>query len=78
MDDSMESLMKKLPLSENIKGPLVDEKGALADYLKLVVSYEKGEWDKVTIMANTLGMKEEELPDYYMDALGWADNFTFH
>ena len=76
MDDSMENLMEKLPLSENIKQALVYGKGELIDYLRLAVYYEMGDWEKIPEMAATRGLNEEELPHYYMEALGWADGLT--
>ncbi len=76
MDDSMESLMEKLPLSERIKTALVKREGELKDYLELVVFYEKGEWEHVAEKAGLLGIEEKKLPEYYIGALGWADTVT--
>lgn len=75
MDDSMENLMKKLSLSESIKNALVYGRGELNHYLKLVVCYEKGDWEGVAEMAGILGLGEEDLPRYYMDSVYWADSF---
>ncbi len=75
MDDSMENLMEKLPLSEGIKDALMYGRGVLNDYLKLVVCYEKGDWQGVADMAGILGLGEEDLPRYYMDSVYWADSF---
>ena len=76
MDDSMERLMEKLPLSERIKTALVKREGELKDYLELVVFYEKGEWEHVAEKAGLLGIEEKKLPEYYIGALGWADTVT--
>ncbi len=75
MDDSMENLMEKLPLSEGIKDALIYGKGELNHYLKLVVCYEKGNWEGVAEMAGILGLGEEDLPRCYMDSVSWADSF---
>jgi c-di-GMP-related signal transduction protein len=75
MDDSMENLMEKLPLSEGIKDALMYGRGALNHYLKLVVCYEKGDWQGVAEIAGILGLGEEALPRYYMDSVYWADSF---
>jgi EAL and modified HD-GYP domain-containing signal transduction protein len=76
MDDSMESLMEKLPLSERIKTALVKRDGALKDYLELVVCYEKGQWEHVAEKSRLLGIEEKKLPEYYLSALDWADTVT--
>jgi EAL and modified HD-GYP domain-containing signal transduction protein len=75
MDDSMENLMEKLPLSEGIKDALIYGRGDLNHYLRLVVCYEKGDWDGVTEMASILGLGEEDLPRHYVDSVYWADSF---
>jgi len=76
MDDSMENLMAKLPLSETIKDALISGNGELKDYLTLVSSYETGNWEGFSKAASILGIVKEALPDHYMEALEWADNFT--
>ena len=76
MDDSMEDLMGKIPLSEKIKQALVSGKGKISHYLKLAVSYEKGEWESVARLVNLTGVNEEDIPHYFMMALEWADNFA--
>ncbi|MDY7032284.1 MAG: HDOD domain-containing protein [Thermodesulfobacteriota bacterium] len=76
LDDSMENLMSRLPLSENIKKALVYDEGELKDYLRLAVCYEMGDWNGVSDMAKVLGFNEEKLPDHFMEALTWADAMT--
>jgi EAL and modified HD-GYP domain-containing signal transduction protein len=76
MDDSMENLMKKLPLSKNIKDVLLYNNGELKDYLNLAVCYETGDWERMPEATAALGINEEELPQCYMDALSWADSLT--
>ena len=75
MDDSMENLMEKVPLSEGIKNALVYGRGELNHYLRLAVCYEKGDWEGVAKMAGILGLEEEDLPRYYTDSVYWADSF---
>ncbi|MDY6838755.1 MAG: HDOD domain-containing protein [Thermodesulfobacteriota bacterium] len=76
LDDSMAHLMGHLPLSERIKGALVEGTGELKDYLALVACYERGDWDGVSEIAGTLGLDEAQLPGHHMDALAWANSLT--
>ena len=76
LDDSMENLIGKLPLSEKITQALISGEGELVDYLKLAVSYETGDWDGVSKTTGVLGLDEKDLPDIFMDVLAWADNLT--
>ena len=74
LDDEMGNIMKNLPLSENIKKALTGEGGELADYLTLVSCYENGDWAKVASLAAKIGLNEEYAPEFYMDAVSWADS----
>ena len=76
LDDSMENLMAKLPLSEAIKRALMDTEGELRDYLNLVHCYETGDWKGVSELAPKLGLNAEALPPHYQEALGWADSLA--
>jgi EAL and modified HD-GYP domain-containing signal transduction protein len=75
MDDSMETLMEKLSLSDKIRQALISRTGDLRDFLDLVVSYEKGDWIAFARLANHIGAAEEEMPRCFMAALEWANSF---
>ena len=76
LDDSMESLMEKLPLSESIKKALVEGEGELAGFVNLVSCYETGNWTGVSEMAAKIRVSEKKIPKCYMDAVGWAESFS--
>jgi len=75
LDSPMETLMERLPFSEGIKSALVRGEGELADYLRLVTYYEAGDWEGFAAMADRIGLDEEKVPVYYLDAVGWADSY---
>jgi len=74
LDNSMENIMKKLPLTQDIKNALLGGKNILSDYLDLAVSYQHASWEKVSRLAETLKISNEKLPQIYLDAIGWADS----
>jgi EAL and modified HD-GYP domain-containing signal transduction protein len=76
LDEDMGRLMEKLPLSESIKTALVSCEGELADFLKSVRAYETGDWGVFSETISRIGIQEEKFPQYYMDAVGWADSVT--
>jgi EAL and modified HD-GYP domain-containing signal transduction protein len=76
MDDSMENIMKKLPLSKEIKDVLLYNNGELKDYLDLAICYETGDWKGIPEATAKLGINDEELPKCYMDSLNWADSLV--
>ena len=73
LDEDMPSVMGKLPLTNEIKGALLHGEGLLATYLRLVKFYEQAEWDKAKDIQEELGLKPEEVPDAYHDALSWSN-----
>jgi EAL and modified HD-GYP domain-containing signal transduction protein len=75
LDQSMEKVMAALPLSESIKSALLNGNGELIDYLKLVKCYERGQWDQVAQIAQTLKIDQQKLPERYLDACQWSNTF---
>ena len=73
LDESMTSVMSKLPLSKDIKDALVDNQGLLAEYLALVKCYEQGLWQQANLAIEKLGLDGKVLPDAYHEAVQWAN-----
>lgn len=73
LDQSMESVLEKLPLSEEIKLAILKREGRLAEYLGLVEAYEKAMWDEANEIKAQLKLNADEIPAAYHDALQWAN-----
>lgn len=73
LDDTMENLMTKLPLSSDLKNALINGEGRLNNYLGLAVSYEKGDWEGVSSFSKSINAEEHTLPKYFFNAINWAD-----
>lgn len=73
LDDTMENLMIKLPLSDQLKTALVNKDGNLSNYLELAIAYDKGDWDKVSECSKDIGIDDNELPKIFFEAINWAD-----
>ncbi|MDO6836270.1 HDOD domain-containing protein [Pseudoalteromonas carrageenovora] len=71
LDESMESVMKKLPLSNDIKAALLEDEGLLAKYLNLVKYYEQANWEAANALTKELNLGDK-VPDAYHEALGWV------
>lgn len=76
LDESIESIMTKLPLTEDIKKALISHEGVLADYLKLVQHYEKAEWQAANQLIDRLGLDSNKIPDYYHSSIQWASEYA--
>jgi c-di-GMP-related signal transduction protein len=76
LDNKMEDIMQTLPLSRNIKQALLEEDGDLADYLKLVTSYEAANWETFSLIISKIKIDEKKIPEFYQDAVSWADSYS--
>jgi len=75
LDNTMESIMKNLPLSKNIKQALIEAKGGLVDYLRFVSYYETANWDQCGSIIAKIRVDEDKIPEFYQDAVNWADSY---
>lgn len=73
LDESIESVMAKLPLAKEIKDALVDKQGVLAEYIKLIQLYETAQWQDANAAINALHLPIEKVPDAYHTAVQWAN-----
>lgn len=74
LDQSMESILKELPLAEEIKDALLGQDGDFKNILDLVLLYEKGSWEKAfEIAATKYNLDEVEVMSYYLESLELAD-----
>jgi c-di-GMP-related signal transduction protein len=55
---------------------LLNGEGEMADFLRLSSYYEKGDWMGILKMASRTGVREKEVPDCYMDGVGWTDSYS--
>ena len=73
LDESMEGVMKKLPLSNLIKEALVQKQGILAQYLGLIKAYEQADWELTGEYCERIKFSNESLPKIYNQALAWGN-----
>lgn len=73
LDESIENVLEKLPLAQEIKDTLLLKKGVLAALIKLVELIEHADWDKTTLVTEKLGLKKEQVVKCYNEAIAWAD-----
>ncbi|EWH11549.1 EAL domain-containing protein [Catenovulum agarivorans DS-2] len=73
LDEPMDALAGKLPIADEIKQGLVEQKGILGLYLKLALSYEQAQWDEVETLAMALKAPIDHIHEFYQESLAWAD-----
>ncbi|ETI57915.1 EAL and HDOD domain-containing protein [Marinomonas profundimaris] len=70
LDEELPTLLKELPLDDNIKSALLVRKGNLGGILKIVEAYEAGRWENIPF--DQLVLKElskESLKELYIESL---------
>lgn len=73
LDESIESIMEKLPLAQEIKDTLLTKKGVMAALIKLLELIEHADWEKTHMVIGKLGLTKEKVIEEYNQALAWAD-----
>lgn len=73
MNQSLEVILKELPLSKDLKLALLGKKSEFADLYTFILAYEKGEWHKVSRFAQQFDLKEIEVSSLFIDALEWTN-----
>lgn len=76
LDEDMASVLEKLPLSQEIKTPLLTKKGVMAALIKLVEFIEQAQWDKTTLVMERLKLDKDKVVEHYNQAVAWADEQT--
>lgn len=72
IDQPMNQIMSRLPVSKEVGNALVHNKGPLSGYLNLAKEYENGGWSHVQKYALTLNIAEDLLPTLYFNAVKWC------
>ncbi|MBW6519458.1 MAG: hypothetical protein K0A99_00375 [Desulfoarculaceae bacterium] len=75
LDTSMDVLLAKLLISEDISRALVHKAGLLFPYLQLIQFYEAGEWEELDAAMGILHLDEHKIMDFYLEAVYWAEIF---
>ena len=71
----LEELLRGLPLPDDIQGALLAPEistDRVACIHRLVLAYERVEWDSAAAMANALGVPDAVLAGLYRDAAAWC------
>ncbi|PKI16877.1 EAL and HDOD domain-containing protein [Colwellia sp. 12G3] len=76
LDEDMATVLEKLPLSNDIKEPLLTKKGVMAALIKLVEFIEQADWDKTTLVMDKLKLDKDKVVEHYNQAVAWADEQT--
>jgi c-di-GMP-related signal transduction protein len=72
----IDQALDDLPINMDIKKALISNEGPLKDYIRLVNSYERGNWSVVDKYSINMGIDSCILPEIYLRSSEWADIIT--
>ncbi len=73
IDRPLPELLNELSLSKEVKEALLDDGASLGKVYRLVIAYERGDWESVASLADTLKATRTRVPECYTEAVEWAD-----
>lgn len=72
MNESLESIFRKLPVDRKIKDALRGRDNFEGNLLKLVLAFEQGDWARATALSGMLEIEERVLGSGYREAINWS------
>lgn len=75
LDKPMDDILHSLPISEEVKAGLLAKPGLMTTLLNLIKAYESGSWWASKKACQQARLNEETLPQYYEQAISWADAY---
>lgn len=76
MDQPMGIALADIPLASEVRDALLEHTGRLFDLLQMVVSLEKGAWEKTDSLASSFGLSTGQVSEVYLKAMQWCNSIT--
>lgn len=76
LNKSIKEVLDEIQASDTIKNALIDGSGEMGSIYKMIIAYEKGEWDEVLVYSDKLGINCNLIGESYMDALLWYNKLV--
>lgn len=74
LEKPMTEALNEVAVNQRVQDVLLDKKGPFVPILELVYAYERGDWDKVTILVVQNDIDLEQIRTAYVNALTWYSN----
>lgn len=69
MNRPLAEILNELPVSKNVKDALLGKQNMLGKLLELIIKYEKGNWEEVSIIIKKIQLDEEFVSSCYLKAI---------
>jgi EAL and modified HD-GYP domain-containing signal transduction protein len=71
MESPMEDIMSQMHLDREVAEPLISKSGGCYDLLRIIMHYERGDFENAVNIAAEMGLDEGVLVDAYVEAVQW-------
>ncbi len=75
---SMETILKDLPLADEICEALIGKQNRIKEVLDLALAVEKAEWAVISEKCKDLNINEKDLFKVYAESLNWANDLVLN
>jgi c-di-GMP-related signal transduction protein len=72
IDQPLAAILRSIPLADDVKAALLGEDNCLRRVYDYTLSYEKGDWQAVSVQAPQLGINEADTLLLYLEAVEWC------
>lgn len=72
LESPLMEIIGRIDLAPDVRAALIGGCGPYANTLRLVRAYEASDWDRVGLLAKSLGLETADVTDLYLQALTWA------
>jgi EAL and modified HD-GYP domain-containing signal transduction protein len=72
LDQPLAVILGELPVRQEIKDALLRRSGVYREILDVAIALEGADWEKVSALASSLGILEEEIPALHASAVDWS------
>jgi EAL and modified HD-GYP domain-containing signal transduction protein len=73
LDENLPQILEELSMSPAVKEALLGADNPLGRILRFTLLYEAGDWDEALAIFAEVKIKSEEIGDYYVEAISYAD-----
>lgn len=73
LDRPMEEILAELPLADEIKDALTGRMNLFGEVYRLIVAYEKADWEEVRTYSSRLNLVEEKIPQFFLQSVQWTN-----
>jgi EAL and modified HD-GYP domain-containing signal transduction protein len=72
LDQPLTAILGELPVRQEVKDALLGLSGVYREILDVAIALERADWERVSALASSLGILEEEIPALHASAVDWS------